>query len=163
MPICRLCQQEKRGHWYRRLDGARGFACLDEPCHTIGGRERQARLDLERAWREAARRRRVEARQLPLALEGGGMARTEIPWERLRALIQAQPPWTGAVGTWEAIGRALDVTRVLWSTAERQASERLDAVGFLPAVLVLPKAWRAVLPPVPEAWLIPTSESEKES
>jgi hypothetical protein len=83
--------------------------------------------------------------------------RRDVAWQELAAIIIAQPPWAGAQATWEAIGAALEVSRVLFSQAQQDTAYRIDAVGFLPAVLVVPYDWRAALPPVPAAWAIPAA------
>jgi hypothetical protein len=83
--------------------------------------------------------------------------RRDVLWQELAAIITAQPPGVGAGATWEAIGAALEVSRVLFSRGSAPTGYRIDAVGFLPAVLVVPRAWRAALPPVPEAWSIPAA------
>jgi len=81
-----------------------------------------------------------------------------VIWATLRDLIEAQAPGAGGVATWEAILAGFEASRVLFSKARHDAGYRVGAVGFLPAVLVLPRAWRPVLPPVPAAWLIPHTE-----
>jgi hypothetical protein len=81
-----------------------------------------------------------------------------VTWAALRDIIETQAPGAGGVATWEAILARWEVSQVLFSKARQEAGYRVGAVGFLPAVLVLPRAWRPVLPPVPEAWLIPSTE-----
>jgi hypothetical protein len=89
-------------------------------------------------------------------LEGEAMRR-DVAWDEVIAIVQAQPPGVGAEAMWEAIGAALQVSRVLFSQAQQDRAYRIDAVGFLPAVLVVPRDWRAALPPVPAAWAIPAA------
>jgi hypothetical protein len=72
--------------------------------------------------------------------------RHEVSWADLKAL-----------DAWEAIFEGLAVQRVLWSKARDEAGYRIEAVGFLPGVLVLPAAWRLALPPLAEAWVIPST------
>jgi hypothetical protein len=75
--------------------------------------------------------------------------RQEVSWAELEAL-----------GTWEAIFEAMAVQRVIWSRARDEAGYRVEAVGFLPGVLVLPAAWHLRLPPLSEAWVIPSQAEE---
>jgi hypothetical protein len=91
------------------------------------------------------------------------MAQEEVSWAAVRHIIEAQAPGAGGVATWEAILARWEVSRVLFSKARHDAGYRVGPVGFLPAVLVLPRAWRPALPPVPEAWLIPNTEEASDA
>jgi hypothetical protein len=86
--------------------------------------------------------------------------REPVSWDELRAVLEAQPQGSGGVATWEALLRQLEVSLVMFSKSQTAEGYRIGAVGFLPAVVVLPRAWRDVLPPVPEAWVIPNTEEE---
>ncbi len=83
-----------------------------------------------------------------------------VSWVALRALVEAQTPGAGGVATWAAILQRWEASGVLYSRARQEAGYRIDAMGVLPALLVLPRAWRPLLPPVPEAWLVPSLEGE---
>jgi hypothetical protein len=71
------------------------------------------------------------------------MAPREVTWEELWPL-----------GGWAPIFNHYDVQLVMWSRARDASGYRIEADGFLPAVLVLPADWRLRLPPLAPSWTI---------